>query len=513
MLTTRGAALAAMSLLATMACGQQQPESATVGSIPAGPRAGIAEPQADQPLPPASEPPLSDAAISQIIAPWKGDLDGIVKRRQLRMLVTFSKTNYFIDVAEQRGATYEAGRLFEEFLNRRLNSKTIRVHVVFIPVSRDRIFKDLADGRGDIAAANLTITPDRQDRVDFSAPLLDGVRERVVTAPDQPAVTTVDDLAGREIYVRRSSSYYTSLTRLNATLRASGKSPVKIVAAPEALEDEDLLEMVNADLMPATVVDGHIIDFWSQLFTRMRVTSIDVASGGKIAWAIRQGAPELRKSVDAFVRANPKGSKNFNLVYQRYFKNTAFVKNSSSEREMRKFQQLRGFFQKYGQQYSLPWLLLAAQGYQESELDQSVRSQAGAVGVMQIKPSTASGSPINITGVEASAEKNIHAGVKYLRFIIDRYYRNEPMDQLNRGLFAVASYNAGPARIAQLRRKAKAMGLNPNVWFGNVEVVAAREIGRETVTYVSNIYKYYVSYSLVMRQAQERRRVPSSSAY
>ena len=327
------------------------------------------------------------------MVPWKGDLDGIVKRRQVRMLVTFSKTGYFIDKADQRGATYEAGRLFEEFLNQRLKSKTIRVHVVFIPVSRDRIFKDLAEGRGDIAAANLTITPDRRERVDFSAPLLEGVRERVVTAPDQPAVTTVDDLSGREIYVRRSSSYHASLTRLNASLRASGKSPVKIVAAPEALEDEDLLEMVNAGLMPATVVDEHLTDFWSQLFTKMRVTSVDVASDGRIAWAIRKGAPELRKAVDAFVRANSKGSKNFNLIYQRYLKSTAFVKSSSSESEMRKFQQLRGFFQKYGQQYSVPWLLLAAQGYQESELDQSVRSRAGAVGVMQIKPSTAAGFP------------------------------------------------------------------------------------------------------------------------
>jgi membrane-bound lytic murein transglycosylase MltF len=101
---------------------------------------------------------------------------------------------------------------------------------------------------------------------------------------------------------------------------------VKIVAAPEALEDEDLLEMVNAGLMPATVVDEHLTDFWSPLFTRMQVTSVDVASDGKIAWAIRKGAPELRKVVDAFVRANSKGSKNFNLIYQRYLKSTAFVK-------------------------------------------------------------------------------------------------------------------------------------------------------------------------------------------
>jgi membrane-bound lytic murein transglycosylase MltF len=164
------------------------------------------------------------------------------------------------------------------------------------------------------------------------------------------------------------------------------------------------------------------------------------------------------------------------------------------------------FFRKYGDQYDFPYLLVAAQAYQESQIDQTKRSSAGAVGVMQIKPSTAADNPINITGVDKSAEKNIHAGVKYLRFIADRYFSDEPMDQVTKGLFAVASYNAGPARVAGLRKKARGMGLDPNKWFGNVEIVAAREIGRETVTYVSNIYKYYVTFRLMSEQVEARRK-------
>jgi membrane-bound lytic murein transglycosylase MltF len=208
--------------------------------------------------------------------------------------------------------------------------------------------------------------------------------------------------------------------------------------------------------------------------------------------------------VNDFAAANAKGTMAFTVVCQKYFKNTKWVTNAASESEMKKFRDAVVFFKKYGNQYDLPWLLVAAQAYQESTIDQNKKSSVGAVGVMQIKPSTAADAPISITGVDASTEKNIQAGTKYLRYIADRYYKDAPMTRLDKGLFSVASYNAGPARIAQLRKKAQAQGLNPNVWFGNVEVVAAREIGRETVQYVSNIYKYYVSYQLIQKQAESR---------
>jgi membrane-bound lytic murein transglycosylase MltF len=451
-----------------------------------------------------------DAAVEKVLTPWRGDLDGMINRRVVRMLVTFSKTNYFLDGPRQRGATYEAGKLFEDFLNARvkskLSNKNILVHVMFIPVSRDRIVKDLVEGKGDLAAANLTVTPERQKSADFSPAILSDVSEVVVSASDQPEMTKPEDLSGRTVHVRRSSSYFESLQRLNKTLRQSGKAPVKIVEAPEALEDEDLLEMVNARVMPNTVVDNHLADLWSQIFKQLRVQKLAINSGGQIAWAIRKNTPQLHEVVSAFVRANPKGSKSYNLIVQKYFQNAAFIRNVTDDSERLKFQNVREFFHKYGNQYKLPWLLLAAQGYQESQLDQSRRSRVGAVGVMQIKPSTAAGPPINIKGVESSAEKNIQAGAKYLKFVVDEYYKDEPMDRVNKGLFAIASYNAGPARVSGLRKKAAAMGLDQNKWFGNVEVVAARDIGRETVTYVGNIYKYYVSYNLMAGQTQEKRK-------
>jgi membrane-bound lytic murein transglycosylase MltF len=431
----------------------------------------------------------------------------MVQRRYIRLLVTFSKTSYFIDRAEQHGATYEAGRMFEEFVNARLKTGTVRVHVLPIPVARDRLFEALAEGRGDVAAANLTITPERQKVVDFATPFVSDVRELVVTSADQPGVASVEELSGRQVHVRRSSSYYQSLLALNTRLAGSGRGPVAIVEASEQLEDEDLLELVHAGVIPATVVDSHIAQAWAPLLSGIVVHSAAaVRSGGQIAWAVRRDAPRLREMVDAFAAANRKGTLAFNVVYQRYFAKNVWIRNAASESERRKFEQMVALFRKYGDQYEFPYLLLAAQAYQESQIDQSRRSHAGAVGVMQIKPSTAAGDPINITGVDASAERNIHAGVKYLRFIIDRYYADEPMDRVTKGLFAVASYNAGPARVAGLRRKADAMGLDRNKWFGNVEIVAAREIGRETVTYVGNIYKYYVTFQLLSEQAAARRK-------
>jgi membrane-bound lytic murein transglycosylase MltF len=198
-------------------------------------------------------------------------------------------------------------------------------------------------------------------------------------------------------------------------------------------------------------------------------------------------------------------------MLQKYLKDIKWAKNNTKPEEMQKFSSAIAFFKRYAGQYDFDWLMIAAQAYQESQIDQSRRSSAGAVGVMQIKPSTAAGNPINITGVDTDAEKNIQAGVKYLNFIMDQYFKGEPIDRLNRGLFAFASYNAGPARVAKLRKQAADEGLDPNVWFNNVELIAAKEIGKETVNYVSNIYKYYVAYKLV-RETRAKKDAAKSKA-
>ncbi|CAB1075609.1 Transglycosylase, Slt family [Olavius algarvensis Delta 1 endosymbiont] len=358
-----------------------------------------------------------------------------------------------------------------------------------------------------MAVANLTITPERLKQVDFSNPLLTGVKELLVTGPAAPPVTGLEDLAGQEIHVRKSSSYYESLARLNEAFKKAGKSQMKLTPAEEAFEDEDLLEMVNAGLIPMIVMDSHKAQFWTQIFDKIQVhPDIAVRTGGGIAWAFRKNSPQLTAVINEFVKGHKKGSLMGNMFFKRYLKSTKFVKNSLAEEELRKFQQGVKLFKRYAERYDFDYLMMAAQAYQESGLDQSKKSHAGAVGVMQVLPSMASDRNVNIPEIE-KLENNIHAGIKYMRFIYNRYYKDKPMDEVNKMLFTFASYNAGPAKVNRLRRKTAAMGLDPNVWFGNVEVAAAKVIGRETVQYVSNIYKYYIAYRMVTEQRERKKKL------
>ncbi|MEJ2474198.1 MAG: lytic transglycosylase F [Desulfobacterales bacterium] len=438
---------------------------------------------------------------------WLGDFGGMAKRREIRVLVVYSKTFYFLDQGRQRGAIYELLKQFEKFINKKLKTKTLKLRVLFIPVRRDQLIPWLVAGRGDIAAANLTITPQRQKQVDFSDPLAVGVKELLVTGPAAPEVKNLDDLAGKEIHVRRSSSYYESLVKLNQSFQRTGKPKMNLVLADEIFEDEDLLEMVNAGLIPMIVMDSHKAEFWEQIFDHIKVhPDIAVRSGGEIAWAFRKASPKLKAVVNEFVKGHKKGTLFGNLLLKRYLRDTKYVKNSIAQKELEKFEAMVTLFQKYAGQYDFDYLMISAQAYQESGLDQSKRSPAGAIGVMQMLPSTAADPNVGIPDIE-KLDKNIHAGTKYLRFIVDRYFTDDAMDDANKMLFAFASYNAGPARVISLRNKAAKMGLDPNVWFHNVEVVAAKEIGRETVQYVSNIYKYYIAYRMVVNQLETKEKM------
>jgi membrane-bound lytic murein transglycosylase MltF len=447
-------------------------------------------------------------AAEEATKPWTGDLDGMVKRRFIRILTVYSKTFYTVDKGVQRGAAYDAGRLFVEDLNKKLakekklQQKHVKVQALFIPVGRGELLPALAAGKGDIAMAGLGVTEEREKLVDFSSPLYPNVSVLVVSGPASPAISSVDDLAGKEVFVRRSSVHYERLVALNRRFAAEKKPAVVIKEAPEELEDEDLLEMVNAGLIPFTATAEFYINFWKQIFPNISGhKEVALLTGGDIAWAIRKGSPQLKAAVDDFAVRHAKGTSLGNQVLARYFKNAKYLKDAASEAERKKFLALIQYFQKYGDKYDVDWLLMAAQGYQESQLNQAVRSPVGAIGVMQVMPAT--GKELGVGDI-TEAEANIHAGVKYMRWMIDKYYGDEPMTKLDKALFAFASYNAGAGRIAQLRKEAAKRGLDPNVWFHNVEYVAAEKIGAETVTYVSNIYKYYIAYKLIMEARAER---------
>jgi membrane-bound lytic murein transglycosylase MltF len=451
-----------------------------------------------------AQPPTPAPVKTPMVNVWTGDLDELKRRRLVRILVVYSKTFYFLDKGAQHGATYELGVQFEKLLNANNKDRARPIRVAFIPVSRDRLLPSLAEGRGDLAAANLTITPERLKMVDFSAPLGSDVKEILVVARGTIAPATAEGLSGRTLYVRRSSSYFASLAALTARLEGQHKPPIKIEAADENLEDEDILEMVNAGLISATIVDDHIAEFWQQIFDKIEPHPDVVLRGGaEIAWAMRKNSPQLKAAVDGFVAKNRVGTATGNVILKRYLVNTKWARNATATEDMKRFETLSKYFQKYAGEYQFEWLLLMAQAYQESGLDQSIKSPAGAVGVMQMMPATAQDKNVNIRDIQL-AEQNIHAGAKYLRFLVDQYFDEPGIDAVNRHLFAFAAYNAGPNRISRLRRDAKSQGLDPDKWFNNVEVVAAKEIGRETVQYVSNIYKYYIAYKLIVERSAER---------
>jgi len=452
----------------------------------------------------------SQTAAAPILRQWTGDLDGMIERRVIRFLTTYSKTNYFVDKGTQRGLVYDFIRLFEDDLNKKLKNKNIRVHAMILPVSHDDLIPALLEGRGDIVAAGMMITDPRKEQVDFSNPTFTGISVIVVTGPGAPPIARVEDLAGKELYIRMSMVTQQGVKRFNDELAKKGLPPVKIRPAPEVLADEDILEMVNAGLVKATLAFDYIAEFWQQVFPKIVLNrGAAVKTDGQIAMMIRKNSPQIKAELNAFLARYPEGSLQRNMLLQKYLKSVKYAKDATSGTERAKLEQTVAFFRKYGEKYSLDYLLMMAQGYQESQLDQNAKSAVGAIGVMQVMPAT--GKELGVGDI-TQLEPNIHAGVKYIRFMIDRYYANEPMDRINKGLFAFASYNAGPGRISQLRKRAAERGLDPNKWFNNVEVVAAESIGRETVQYVANIYKYYLAYQMYMEEQEQRLKAKEEAA-
>jgi len=455
--------------------------------------------------------------LSGLWSPWIGDLDGMVERRAIRVLVVHSGYFYFFDRGQPRGVTADMLGEFERFVNRKLKRARLPVYVVPIPVTRERLIPDLLSGGADLVAANLTVTPGRSAQVEFSTPLYRGVNEIVVTGPAQSGLRGVDDLAGKEVFVRASSSYFENLSKMVQGFQASGMTPPRIRLIDEVLEDEDVLEMVNAGIYGITVMDDVKARFWSQALERVVLhEDLVIHANGDIAWAMRPGSHQLRALVDEFVATHGKGTLFGNVVYAKYVSDDRWMKAlSSSPDPLDSLGPMAGLFQEYGQRYGFDWLELAAQAFQESGLDNSRRSPVGAVGVMQVRPSTASDPNVAVEDVHL-LENNIHAGAKYLRSVADRYFADASVHPLDQWLLAVAAYNAGPARIERMRRLAEEQGYDPTVWFDNVEVIVARHIGRETVRYVSNIYKYYVAYKLAWERRQQtlgvRQAVPAQDA-
>jgi membrane-bound lytic murein transglycosylase MltF len=428
------------------------------------------------------------------------DLDAMVKRRTIRALVLYSRSGFFYVDGRPQGIYYEALRAFEQWVNEKLHTGKQPVQVTFIPVRPDQVEKALTEGVGDLIAYALTVTPDREQRVAFS-PIETDVKQIVVTGKGFGPVTSLQDLSGKKIFVNPLTTYPANLAKVNDLLRKQGKPPILIESADKNLLDEDLLEMVNAGIVPATVTITDRARLWASVLPDITPQpNLVIAEEGTLGWAMRKNNPKLKAVVDEFAKSHMAGTSFGNTLMRRYLQNTKWVTNPTTKAQLDAFNQTVIFFKKYASQYDFDYLLVVAQGYQESMLNQAAR-HGGAVGIMQVKPSIAAAAPISIPDV-TTAENNIHAGVKELHTISDKYFNDPKIDPMNRLLLTFAAYNAGPTRIAALRKQAAARGLDPNKWFGNVELLVSQGVGQVTVQYVSNIYKYYVAYKLVLAQGE-----------
>jgi membrane-bound lytic murein transglycosylase MltF len=379
-----------------------------------------------------------------------------------------------------------------------------------VPTTRDKLLSGVADGLGDIAAGNLTVTPDRQRVVDFVVQGEHKVKEVVVTGAKAQPLPSLDALAGRTVHVRKSSSYYESLLALNQRNRQAKRPEVVLRLVPDALEDEDMLEMANAGLIDALVVDDWKARIWAQVLPRIAVRKdVFVREGGRIGWGIRKGSPQLAAAIQDFYVNVAKKNASYEYRLAQTMRRVKQIKDPTKSGDWKRFEEMIALFRRYGTQYHFDPLMLIAQGYQESQLDQSAKSHVGAIGVMQVMPAT--GAELKVGDIRVT-EANIHAGAKYLDQLMTKNFPDARFNDENRPLFAFASYNAGPGNIARMRREAAQRQLDPDKWFNNVEIVVAEKIGAETTTYVRNIYKYYVAYKLTLEMEETQRKARESLA-
>lgn len=441
----------------------------------------------------------------KIIKSHNDDFSMMSKRKKIRALVTYSRTDFFFtDKGTPKGLQVDLLNEYEKHLNIGIKKEIDKIHIQYIPTTFDRLIPDLLEGKGDIISSLMTITPEREQKIDFISGKRASIQELVVSHKSITDISSLDDLAGKQIYVLKGSSYVEHLKELNQILNEKKLKEIDIVEADSHLNTEDILELVNSGIVKLTVVDGYKARIWAKALPEIKIhDAIVIKSGTHIGWGIRKNSPELQQSLNSFLKKVKKGTYLGNMLFNRYYKKEKWVKNPNTRKERKKLLLFIELFKKYGDQYGFDSLALAAQGYQESKLDQKKKSRQGAVGIMQLLPSTAADKNVGISDI-SKPEDNIHAGTKYMAFLRDRYFSDPSILKTDQMAFTWAAYNAGPAKVRKMRNLAKKMGLDANIWYSNVEVAAAKIIGRETVKYVRNIFKYYIAYSLINNQPSKK---------
>ena len=465
----------------------------------------------------ASEPVAASAAARRDLdvrtKARTGDFDAMLEQRVVRFYVPYSRSLYFIDKGRERGISADLIREFERWVNKKY-AKTLgkRPLTVFVVVAtRDKMLADLLEGRADVAVGNIKVLDELLKDVDFVSPDESAASvEILVTGPASPTIGSIDDLSGKPVHLREYSSQALSLKALNERFKRAGRPEARPVFVPSALEDEDLLEMMNAGLLQAIIIDDWKARMWAQVLPKLNIhEDIQLRPRTKLGWAIRKNSPKLAAELTEFHAYYAKQQGGIPKLQAQYMSRVKALKSAAASEDQKRFRDLIELFEKYGKRYGFEPLLLAAQGYQESTLNQAARSPVGAIGVMQLMPAT--GAELKVGDIQ-QVDPNVHAGTKYMDQLMTKYFADAKFDEQNRTLFAFASYNAGPGNISKMRREAERRSLDPDQWFNNVEIVTAEKIGIETTTYVRNIFKYYAAYKLATEAQQTAAKLKEQAA-
>jgi len=437
--------------------------------------------------------------------PWHGDLAGMEKRGLIRLLTPPSQTNFFLDGPIPHGVTYERAMEFRHWLDKHLKDRGAKIDVVVVAVPADKLYELLRKGYGDIAAADNAQRPGNPTGLELAEPFVAGVKTLVVTGPKAEPVKTLADLSGMAVAVPNGPGGDEAFAALNAALDKLGQPPASREEVDPVLEPEDVLEMVSTGIYDVTLADAPLVKLWSQALNGLTMhEDLAVRTDGVIAWTLRKDSPHLKRLVDTYAKDTRLGTWLGNQLVHRYLHSGLPLKEMSRHDELRRMQGLTPIFQHFADAYDLDWVMLMAQGYQESHLDQHAKSNVGAVGIMQLMPATAKAPPIEIDDIE-KVEGNIEAGAKYMAYLKKQYFADLAHDPANQHFFALAAYNAGPGAIHHQRQVAHRYGLDPDRWFGQVERVVGRHISQQPVVYVRNIYQYYLAYQrLLAEQAAVR---------
>ncbi|MEL7559754.1 transglycosylase SLT domain-containing protein [Stutzerimonas chloritidismutans] len=418
------------------------------------------------------------------------DLADIRRSGVLRVLVNQSRNSSGEVKGEAIGVEYVRLRAFEQHLNR--GSKGPPITLKIIPKAKDQLLGALQRGEGDLVAPGEILAQGTIRRLSRSRSLIGPVPMVLVSRQGGPHYHSFDQLSGRSLALSAGSAAGSALDRLNRTLMQAGRAPIAVEWVDPTLAVEDVLDMVQAGVYPATVVEQPIAERWVKVLPKLRIEStLTLGAPADMHWFVQKDAGMLRASIDRFLQTY-NAPDNQDAAFVRVYRRLYRVQYPLDRVGRQRLEKVRPTLQRHAQGQEIDWLNLAALAFKESTLNPSARGASGATGLMQVTPATARSMGVQDIG---QLDNNVLASAKYLASIRKSFFSSPRLNERERMAFVLAAYNLGPQRVQSLRAEARRRGLNPDQWFFQVERVAMSTMGMGVVSYVNAVNKYYLAYT------------------